>query len=154
GERARAVAYSHRQYVCYFVGVGLSSLICLVIWRSGMARAYRDLARRASSKALVQFLVFVPLFLATVAALEWPLEYYSGFVLETRFGLLREGFALWLRDWSVGLVLNILGGVLVMALLYSLIRRAPRAWWFYFWAATIPFALAVILIHPLVIDPL
>jgi Zn-dependent protease with chaperone function len=153
-ERARAVAYSHRLYACYFVGVALSSLICLFIWRAGIARAFRDLAHRASSKLVVQCLIFVPMFLASVAALEWPLEVYSGFILERRFGLSRESFALWMRDWSVGVALNIFGGVLLMALLYSLIRRAPRAWWFYFWAATIPFALAVILIHPLVIDPL
>lgn len=153
-ERARAVAYSDRQYACYFAAVALSSLICVLIWRAGIARRFRDGARRVSSRRPVQVLIFVPLFLALVAALEWPLEFYSGFILERQFGLSRESFALWMRDWSLSLALNILGGVLVLGLLYGLIRRAPRAWWFYFWAATIPFALAVILIHPLVIDPL
>src|SRR5205814_3318859 len=61
---------------------------------------------------------------------------------------------LWMRDWSVGLGLNLFGGFFVIWVLYFLIRRAPRAWWIYLWMATVPIALAVILIHPLVIDPL
>ena len=153
-ERARAIAYSHRQYASYFAGVALTSVICLFIAGTGIARAFRNWARRASSKLIVQCLIFVPLFLATVAALEWPLDLYSGFWVEHQFGLSSEGFALWIRDWALGLALNVVGGILVMGLLYSLIRRVPRAWWIYFWAATIPFALAVILIHPVVIDPL
>ena len=153
-ERARAIAYSHRQYASYFAGVALTSVICLFIAGAGIARTFRNWARRASSKLFMQCLIFVPLFLATVAALEWPLDFYSRFLVERQFGLSSEGFALWMRDWALGLALNVVGGILVMGLLYSLIRRAPRAWWIYFWAATIPFALAVILIHPVVIDPL
>ena len=153
-ERARAIAYSHRQYASYFAGVALTSMICVFIAGSGIARALRDWARRASRKLFIQCLVFVPLFLATVAALEWPLNFYSGFLVERQFGLSSENFALWMRDWAFGLALNVLGGIFAMGLLYFFIRRAPRAWWICFWAATIPIALAVILIHPVLIDPL
>jgi Zn-dependent protease with chaperone function len=42
----------------------------------------------------------------------------------------------------------------VIWILYLVIRRSPRGWWFYFWLITIPLTLGLILIEPVVIDPL
>jgi STE24 endopeptidase len=44
--------------------------------------------------------------------------------------------------------------VFLIWVLYLIIRRSPRRWWFYFWLFTIPVTLGVILLQPLVIDPL
>lgn len=58
-----------------------------------------------------------------------PLGFYTGFLLERRYGLSNERIGRWLTDqlksFAIGLVL---GGVAV-ALLYFLIRRSPTWWW-------------------------
>ena len=52
--------------------------------------------------------------------------------------------------WLVVAVL----GVIVAWIFYTVVRRSPRRWWFYFWLASIPLVLAFILIEPYVIEPL
>ncbi len=152
--RARAIAYSRAQYVLYFVGVALSLAVYFFLWRARVAVLFRGWARRASPRLFIQCLVFVPLFLILVSLMQFPLDYYSGFALEHRFDLSTQGFASWLGDWSKNLAITAVLATLVIWILYGVIRRSPRRWWFYFWLATLPLALALILVQPLVIDPL
>jgi Zn-dependent protease with chaperone function len=153
-ERARASAYAHRQYFIYFAGVLLALAIYTLLWRAGIAVAFQSWARRASSRHFVQCLVFAPLFIVAVGLLEFPLAYYSGFALEHQFGLSNQNLASWLSDGAKGLVLAVIFGTFMVWILFVIIRRSPRRWWFYFWLASVPIALLVIFLHPLVIDPL
>ncbi|HEV2348484.1 MAG TPA: M48 family metallopeptidase [Terriglobia bacterium] len=153
-QRARAVAYSHTRYVIYFLGTALALAVYLFLWRAKVVVAYRHWARRASSRHFVQCLIFVPLFFVTASLIEFPLDYYSGFALEKRFGFSNQTFLSWLGDWGKALVITVVSGVFVVWILYSVIRRSPRRWWFYFWLVTIPLTLGMILIEPLVLDPL
>jgi Zn-dependent protease with chaperone function len=152
--RARAIAYSRARYILYFVGVALSLAVYFFLWRAGIAALFRDWARRTSPRLFIQCLVFAPLFVIVVSLMEFPLDYYSGFALEHRFDLSTQGFASWLGDWSKNLAITAVLAVLVIWVLYGVIRRSPRRWWFYFWLVTIPLALALILVQPLLIDPL
>ncbi len=153
-KRAKATAYSRANYILYFVGVALSLGIYLFLWRSRIALVLRNWARQVSPRHIVQCLVFVPLFLAVVSLLEFPLEYYSGFVLEHRFDLSTQTFASWFADWTKSIAITALLGIFLVWLFYWIIRRTPRRWWFYFWLASIPAVLAFILAEPFVVDPL
>lgn len=128
--------------------------IYFFLWRSGMVVRFRNWARRLSPRLSVQCLLVVPLFMAAVSLLQFPLDYYSGFLLEHRFDLSTQSFASWLADWGKGFVLTTALMVFLIWILYLIIRRSPRRWWFYFWLATIPVTLGVILLQPLIADPL
>jgi Zn-dependent protease with chaperone function len=45
-------------------------------------------------------------------------------------------------------------GIVMIWILYAIIRKSPRRWWFYFWLVTLPFLVFIIFLSPLVIDPL
>jgi len=45
-------------------------------------------------------------------------------------------------------------GTLLVGILYGVIRRSPRRWWFYFWLASIPIVLLMFFLQPIVVDPL
>ncbi len=153
-KRAKAVAYSRATYFLYFAGTALSIGIYLLLWRARVTVQFRDWASRVSPRHFVECLVFVPLFLATVSLLEFPLEYYSGFVLEHRFDLSTQTFASWLGDWGKSFAVATVLGVFLVWLFYWVVRRSPRRWWLYFWLASIPLALAFIMAAPYVVDPL
>ncbi|HLY61082.1 MAG TPA: M48 family metallopeptidase [Terriglobia bacterium] len=153
-QRARAVAYSHIRYILYFLGTAFALGVYFLLWRAKVAIAFRNWARGASSRHFVQCLIFVPLFFVSVSLIEFPLEYYSGFALEKRFGFSNQTFLGWLADWGKALGITVVSGVLVVWILYSVIRRSPRRWWLYFWLVTVPLTLGMILVEPLVIDPL
>ena len=153
-KRAQAIAYSRIQYLLYFLGVVVSVGIYLLLWRGGIARLFRDWARRASRAHFVQCLVFVPLFLIVASLLDLPLEYYSGYVIEHRFNLSTQGFGSWLGDWEKGLGVSVLLGTLLAWLFYAVVRRSGRRWWLYFWLISIPIVLAALAAEPYVFDPL
>ena len=152
--RAKAIAYSRTQYVLYFVAVALALAIYFLAWRSGFALSLRKSVSRVSARRFVQCALFVPIFLATVRILEFPLDYYWGFVLEHRYDLSTQGFGSWLADWAKDLGLTAVGGVLLAWVFYWLVRHSPRRWWLYFWFASIPITLVVILVEPYVVEPL
>lgn len=152
--RAKAIAYSHSLYSLYFTETLVSLAIYLLLWLSGIATVFSSWAHTISGRLFVQCLVFIPLFVAAVALLNLPLSLYGGYVLEHRFGLSTEGFTSWLGDWGKALGLTMAGGVIVAWVFFTVVRRSPGRWWFYFWLATIPLVLSLILIEPYVVEPL
>lgn len=152
--RKKAVAYSHARYALYFLGVAWSLGLYFLLWRTRVGVVFRNWARRISSSLLIQCLIFIPLFLVVVSLAEFPLDYYSGFRLEHRFGLSTQTFPSWLADWGKSFAITAIFMVFLLWILYLIIRHSPRRWWFYFWLVTIPVSLGVIFLQPLVIDPL
>jgi STE24 endopeptidase len=153
-KRAQAIAYSRARYILYFAGVAFSIFVYWLLWRGKVAALFRDWARRASRRHFVQCLVFAPLFVVAASLLSLPLDFYSGFVLERRFGLSTQGFGSWLGDWGKSLAVGVVFGIILVWIFYAVVRRSPRRWWFYFWLVSIPVVLFVMLIEPYVIEPL
>ncbi len=152
--RAQALAYSRSLYILYFLGTLVSLGIYLLLWRARIATTFREWARKVSPRHFLQCLIFVPLFVAAATLLNLPLDFYSGYVLEHRFGLATQGLESWFGDLGKGMLVTAVGGVIVAWVFYTVVRRSPRRWWFYFWLASIPLVLAFILIEPYVIEPL
>jgi STE24 endopeptidase len=153
-KRAQAIAYAHARYLIYFSSVALSLAVYFFLWRARISLAFRNWARRVSPRHFVQCLAFVPLFFGTVSLINFPLEYYSGFALERRFGLSTQSLGSWLEDWAKDLGITIVIGIFAVWILYMVIRRSPRRWWFYFWLISVPLSLGLVLIQPVIIDPL
>ncbi len=153
-KRAEAKAYSDTQYVLYFLSVVLVLLVYFLLWRARIAVVFRNWARRISSRHFVQCLVFGPLFFLTAGLLLFPFDYYADFVVDHKFGLMTQGFGSWMADWGKALALSIFASTVMVWIFYWVVRRAPRRWWFYFWAVTVPITLVVMFIEPFVVEPL
>jgi hypothetical protein len=152
--RAKAIRYSREQYAIYFGGVGLSLAVFTLLWLGGFGNWLRRIAAKVSKRLFVQCLVFVPVFWAIVSAIQFPLDYYSGFTVEHRFGLSTQATPSWLTDWAKTLGISVVVMVFVVWAFYRIARRSPTRWWLFFWLALIPPALFVMFIEPYVIEPL
>src|SRR5208337_4050342 len=117
--RAKAIAYSRSLYFLYFLGTLVSIGIYLLLWRTRIPVNFRKWARKVSRRHFVQCLIFVPLFVATATLLNLPLDFYSGYVLEHRFGLSTQGLASWLSDWGKSLGIVAAMGVIVAWVFYT-----------------------------------
>ncbi len=153
-KRARAIAFSRAEYILYFTAIALALGLYAFLWRSGFAAGLRKRVRRFSARRSVQAALFVAIFLTAVRALESPLDYYWGFVLEHRYGLSTQGLGSWLADWAKDLGLTVVVAILLAWVFYWLVGRSPRRWWLYFWFASIPITLAFIVVEPYVVEPL
>jgi STE24 endopeptidase len=130
---------------------GLVVLLLLLRW--GVPAGYRNWAEKVSSRRFLQALVFAPLLLLTIAILTLPLDVYSE-IVEKRFGISVQGWGSWTWDWIKGELISLIVGTIFVWLLYIVIRRSPRRWWFYFWLITLPIGVFLFFIGPWVIDPL
>lgn len=149
----KAVAYSRADYTLYFVSYFLGGLFLFLILRLGVAAKFRDIAENVSEKRWVQGVVFVPLLFLTIDALELPISVYWH-SLSLRYEQSIQGWGSWFWDWAKGEFVVMVLGIPVVLVLYALMRRSPRRWWLYAWVPAVLFELALIVITPMVIDPL
>jgi STE24 endopeptidase len=152
-EYARAKAYSNAHYRHVFINTLYGLLVLLVVLRWRFAPAFRNVAERVSGRRGVQLIIFAPLILLTLAVLGIPSDIWDH-SLELSYALSVQRWAPWLSDWILNQLIVAIVGIVLVAILYAVIRRSPRRWWFYFWLASIPILLALFFLQPMVIDPL
>lgn len=150
----KMVRYSYTRYALYFAGAAMEALALLALLHLGASARLRDFAERKSGNRLVQALLYYPALMLAYGALMFPLAFYSSFVLPHQYGLSNQSLAGWSLDRAKQAAIGGAVGALVVALLYWSIRRSPRRWWLGFWFASIPLAIAAVLLVPLVIEPL
>jgi Zn-dependent protease with chaperone function len=151
--QAKAVAYSRAGYTLYFVSYFLGGLFLFLILRLGWAARFRDIAEHVSDKKWIQGFVFVPLLFLTIDVLDLPVRLYWH-ALSVHYQQSVQGWGSWFWDWTKGEFLSIGFGIILVLILFAVMRRSPRRWWLYFWFPAVLILLGVIVITPLVIDPL
>jgi len=149
----QAVAYARARDWLYFIRVAWGFLVLALILRWRLGARFRDWAERAGRSRLVQAIVFAPLLLLTLDALELPAGMYSHW-LARKYEQSIEPWGAWFQDWAKSEGLGILLGTFLIWMLYGLIRRSPRRWWFYSWLASLPIIVFLLFISPVLIDPL
>jgi STE24 endopeptidase len=149
----KAIEYAHARNWLYFGGQIYGVAVLLAILGFGWAARFRDWAEAASRRRFIQAVIFVPLLLVTNDLLILPLGIY-GQHLELVFEQSVQSWPYWLWDWTKGELLEILLSIVLVFILYAVIRRSPRRWWFYFWLASLPILFAIAFVEPFVIEPL
>jgi STE24 endopeptidase len=149
--KARAISKVRLRLLIVDLLYGLAILVMVLRWR--VAAKYRDIAENVSRQRILQVMVFAPLLVLTIDALSLPTEIYGDWIQRV-YGLSVQGWGSWFWDWTKGQIISLILSTLVIWILYRVIRRSPRRWWFYFWLASLPLILAGVFLQPLVIDPL
>jgi STE24 endopeptidase len=149
----KAIDFSRAGYRLYFVSVFWNIAILLVLLRSRFFPRLRDFVEARSAQRYVQAAIFVPILFATLALLNLPIRIYWHH-LSLAYQQSIEPWGPWLWDWTKGELLVIAFAVIIVFLLFTVIRRRPRTWWFFAWLGAIPITLFVVFLSPLYIDPL
>ena len=130
---------------------GLFAFWLVLHWR--LAARFRNWAEAASRNRFAQAFVFTIPLIVAVSILESPLAIFEH-VLTTRYGLSVEGWGALGWDYVKGIgLLMAVGGILAW-ILYAVIRRSPRRWWFYFWVISLPLLVLMTFVEPFVLEPL
>lgn len=86
--------------------------------------------------------------------IELPLDWYSHFRIEERFGFNRMSLGMWLTDLIKNFFVSSLIGLPLIALVLWLMGTAGATWWLWAWAAWVIFNLLLMVIYPIWIAPL
>jgi len=136
------------------LGWGLSVVLLAALANPGWTRALRDFALSVTPRASLALLVYLLVLAGTSELLHLPLSYYSGYVIEHRFGLSRMTVWMWTKDRLKELALGTVLGVAAAELFYWTLRRHPETWWVWMATAFVLFGIAMTKLAPVVLFPL
>jgi Zn-dependent protease with chaperone function len=150
---AEAIAYSRAQHHLYFFDLAYGFLILIVVLEFRVAPRFRDWAERATPRRFFQAVLYAPLLLLTIDVVSLPTSIWQQ-CLELKFHQSIESWSAWFLDWLKGEALGMLLAIFLVWILYAILRRSPRRWWFYFWLASLPILIFLLFITPFMLEPL
>jgi STE24 endopeptidase len=95
----------------------------------GLRNAAQALARGGASHPALVVVFYVTLLSLLNEVVSIPLSFYSGFLIERRYGLSNQTLRGWLLDELKGLAVGLILGGLAASVIYFFIRRSAVMWW-------------------------
>lgn len=150
----RAVAYTRGGHWLLLWGAIVSIVVAWIIIRTGVLSGIRDrLERHRKRPKLVSLTVGVVwILMDSVLTLPWAI--YQGWWRETQYGLTSQPLTGWLTEALMNTGISVVFMGLLIVGLYFIIRHTKRLWWA--WGAGLT-ALAVVfmlIVSPILIEPL
>jgi STE24 endopeptidase len=152
-EIQRARAYHRVGYASRFIGIGVSLTFFLLLIYTGAARRLDDTLSVRLHSYLPRVLVYFVLFFIVYTAVLFPLTLYRSYIIEHRFGFAKQTLGPWLADFLKGNAISLVLGAVLVTGLYCLLKASPRWWWLLAAGAFAVYLAAIILLKPVVIDP-
>ncbi len=150
----QAKEYARISRRLFFVDLAFSALVTLAWLVLGWSLALKNWLTTFTTNDWLLVAGFGVVFGLVFEILEFPLAYYSGFVLPHRYGQSNQTLGAWVKDQLLGLGLSALIGLPLLEGLYWLLRVTGPLWWA--WAAGGYILIAVVLsnLAPVLIMPL
>ena len=149
----KAVAYSRAGYTLYFVSVFIGLAALLLMLHLGFVARVRDFAQRTAENHFLQGLLFISVPVLVLDLVELPIHIVWHW-LSLYYQQSVEHWGAWFFDWSKEQLIELALLTLLGLILFFIIRKSPRRWWFYFWLAALPIILGVFILEPVIVDPL
>lgn len=149
---AKSAAYTSGNHWLLLWGLLVTIAVAWLIIRTGvLERIDARMAKRGfNARAFLVSLVYFVL--AGILSLPWAM--YRGWFRETSYGRSSQPFGDALLQYVLGIAISaLLGGLFFMGV-YALIRRTGKRWWLWSGALAIGGISAVLLVAPVVIEPL
>jgi STE24 endopeptidase len=136
------------------VGMILSTIGGALVVVSRIPARLNQRGQKLSSNRFAQrsFFTIVITLLDLLASL--PLSFYSGYILEHRFGLSNQTKRGWLIEQGKGLLLALPFATLIANVMLEIIERWPKRWWIITTALALPFTVLLSQLAPVLIAPL
>jgi Zn-dependent protease with chaperone function len=151
---AKAMSYYHSGNVLWAVNTVWALTVPAFFLFTGLSAKLRNGARWLGRWWFFTIVIYWIVYLALTYVLDWPLNFYEGYVRQHDYGLSNQTFGKWQGDSLKGLVFRMVAGSLFLWVPYLLIMKSPRRWWLYTAILTVPFAFLFALLVPILFDPL
>ena len=153
-QHLKAQHYTQGGHWLFLWGCLVSIVVAWIVLRSGVLVKVRSAIERAGPKPWLAVIAVVVIDGVFEFVLGLPWAAYSHWWRDTQYGLTSQAFAGWLRDQGIGLGVGIVTSIILFSLLYWIIRRAPKTWWAWSAGGVVVAFLALMLVQPLLIEPL
>ncbi|KAG8525544.1 uncharacterized protein KY384_009188 [Bacidia gigantensis] len=103
---------------------------------------------------IVHTLIFFFTYTFATTILNLPIDYYSHFVLEEKFGFNKQTIKLWVSDFFKGQALMVAFGAPLLSGFLAIVQKTGNSFFFYLWLFSIGVQAFAITIYPIFILPL
>ncbi|MEH7246662.1 M48 family metallopeptidase [Neobacillus niacini] len=145
--------YSKIRNLLFFLSTPFEWLFYFLILLFGFSKAFKSWAENSSKYKLLQtaiYLIWLSFF-AFLATL--PLSYIS-YSLSKTYNISTQTFPSWMKEELIDFWINYGTLLIIVPVVYWLMKKSVKRWWFYAWLLSIPFTLFMMFLQPIVIDPL
>jgi len=153
-QREKSDAYFEGGYWLILWNFLLAVAISVFLLASRISVRLRDFAERITGFKTLQVIAYALPYLVIVYVLSFPLNLYEHFFREHQYGFATQSFLSWFREQLIGVGVAIIGGTILLIVLYAVFRRAPRTWWIWGTVVAVSFMFVVVFIAPVFIEPL
>lgn len=151
-EQAREFARVRRRLLVLALGLGAALTLAWLF--SGLSLQLEQQIRQITTNDYLVVALYLLVFGAVYVVADFPLSYYSGFILQHRYGLSTQTRRAFLVDVLKGLIVSGILGLLVIEVIYWLLRVAPETWWLWTAAFMLLFTVVLSNLAPVLILPL
>ena len=153
-KREKSDAYFEGGYWLILWDYVLAAAVSILLLSSRISARMHAFSERLTRYKTLQVACYSVLYLLLVYVLSFPLNVYENFFREHQYGLATQSFTAWLREQLIGLGIALVGGTILLTVLYAVFRRAPKTWWIWGTAVAAVFSFFVLFITPVFIEPL
>ena len=118
------------------------------------AARMRDWAQRVGRKPFPRDALFGALYAVAAWLLSLPLTIYQGYFREHQYAMATQSFGPWFTEQLTGLAVTMVLLALLAAVFYAVLRRVGASWWLWGTFVAVTFLVLLVLVAPVVIDPL
>jgi Zn-dependent protease with chaperone function len=151
---ALAMRYYHTGNVLWIVRELWALAVPALFLFTGLSARIRNAARQVGRWWFPTIILYFLAYAILTYLIDWPLNFYEGFLRQHAYGLSNQTLLKWLGDSLKGLLVTLVAGCLFLWVPYLLLRLSPRRWWLYTAILFVPFAFFVALVTPIWVEPL
>ncbi len=147
-------AYYEGGYWLDFWELLYSLLIAWILLNFALSTRMRDFGERISRFTFVRLTSYIFIYTLLVSIFSFPYLVYRFFIREHDYGLSNLSFIEWFGEQLIGLGIQVVLSCIGIALIYLIIRKAPKKW--PLWGAITAFVMLgfIVLISPVYLSPL
>lgn len=153
-EHAKAQAYTQGGHWLLLWGTLVAILVAWLVLKSGLLVKIRDRVQARKARPWLAVLAVLLADAVIEAVLTLPWNAYEDWWREVQYGMTGQAFGDWLGETALMAAISIPITVLLVALLYGLMRKAPRTWWLFGGVVVSLFFLVIMVLAPVFIQPL
>jgi STE24 endopeptidase len=151
---AQAMKYYNSGNVLWIVGQAWSLIVPLLFLWWGLTGKMSKFAQKWGKKWYFVIVIYLALYLLIAQLLEFPLDFYAGYLRQHAYGLSTQTLSRWFDNYGKGILVTFIAAAAFVWIFYLLLKKSPRRWWFYGSLATIGIMFVTMLVQPVWIDPL
>lgn len=150
----RAKKYSRTHQILSLTGSIIFFAVLIILIFTGLSKEIENIAFNYTSNSYLALLIFLGIIGVGQGLINFPLDFYSGYILEHKYDLSNQTIAGYFKEKLKGFVLGIVIGIPLMLAFYYILSNSGEMWWLVLGIVMFVFSILLGRIAPTVIMPL